>query len=31
MQMQYPQIMQQALKDRVDQINGIKPARRIQP
>jgi hypothetical protein len=31
MQMQYPQIMQQALQDRVDQINGIKPTKRLQP
>lgn len=30
MQMQYPQILQQAINDRIDQINGIKPAKRLQ-
>lgn len=30
MQMQYPQIMQQAVNDRIDQINGVKPAKRLQ-
>jgi hypothetical protein len=31
MQMQYPQILQQAINDRMNQINGIKPAKRLQP